>query len=416
MGERYSSEKVNLSRLEKMTGISRAKLRRLKKSNFQVLPHGNKGRKSESTVISGYEGVINHYLESNVVNSEVIYDRIKDLGYRGGKTSIKNYIAGHKNLIPAEREIVSSQGNRGRRYTSEPGECYQMDWGFVKVDNPYGDEYQCACFAMICHHCGMRYIEFFPNARQENLFIGMIHAFVYMGVPKTVLTDNMKSVVIARDVEGNPVWQKDYEEFMNTIGFKTKLCKARHPFTKGSVERLVRFVKENFIVGRTFGNITDLNCDAINWCNEQNRRYHRSIDCIPEEVHCKECLSVARVLTMTKDVYKYLCPVRRISFDGFVNYEGRRFGVPYWYKQKECRIIRKDFYIHILDVELTKELVKHNVTWSKKDAIATDQFSFIQPEELPTAPVKAVLTQVETKGPSDGFNKFDFGKLVKWDE
>ena len=48
--------------------------------------------------------------------------------------------------------------------------------------------------------------------------------------------------------------------------------------------------------------------------------------------------------------------------------------------------------------------------------IATDQFSFIQPEELPTAPVKAVLTQVETKGPSDGFNKFDFGKLVKWDE
>ena len=91
MGERYSPEKVNLSRLEKMTGISRAKLRRLKKSNFRVLPHGNKGRKSESTVISGYEGVINHYLESNVVNSEVIYDRIKDLGYRGGKTSIKNY-------------------------------------------------------------------------------------------------------------------------------------------------------------------------------------------------------------------------------------------------------------------------------------------------------------------------------------
>ena len=95
MGERYSPEKVNLSRLEKMTGISRAKLRRLKKSNFQVLPHGNKGRKSESTVISGYEGVINHYLESNVVNSEVIYDRIKDLGYRGGKTSIKNYMSDH---------------------------------------------------------------------------------------------------------------------------------------------------------------------------------------------------------------------------------------------------------------------------------------------------------------------------------
>ena len=58
-----------------------------------------------------------------------------------------------------------------------------------------------ACFAMICHHCGERYIEFFPNAKQENLFIGMIHAFKRMRVPGHVLTDNMKSVVLHRDSE-----------------------------------------------------------------------------------------------------------------------------------------------------------------------------------------------------------------------
>ena len=76
-----------------------------------------------------------------------------------------------------------------------------MDWGFVKVNTPDGGSYQCACFAMICHHCGERYIEFFPNARQETLFIGMIHAFIYMGIPENVLTDNMKRVVIGRYVE-----------------------------------------------------------------------------------------------------------------------------------------------------------------------------------------------------------------------
>lgn len=103
----------------------------------------------------------------------------------------------------------------------------------MNVKNNNGNEYRCACFVMICHHCGQRYIEFFPNAKQENLFIGMIHAFIYMGVPKTVLTDNMKSVVISRDSEGNPIWQKDYEEFMKDVGFQTKLCKVRHPFTKG---------------------------------------------------------------------------------------------------------------------------------------------------------------------------------------
>ena len=104
------------------------------------------------------------------------------------------FIAAHKDLVPAPREIVSPQGNRGRRYHTSPGENYQMDWGFVKVNAPDGISYQCACFAMICHHCGERYIEFFPNARQETLFIGMIHAFIYIGIPENVLTDNMKKV------------------------------------------------------------------------------------------------------------------------------------------------------------------------------------------------------------------------------
>ena len=39
----------------------------------------------------------------------------------------------------------------------------------------------------------------------------MIHAFVCMGVPEYVLTDNMKSVVIRRDSMGHPIWQKENE-------------------------------------------------------------------------------------------------------------------------------------------------------------------------------------------------------------
>lgn len=91
----------------------------------------------------------------------------------------------------------------------------------------------------------------------------MIHAFLFMGVPRHVLTDNMKSVVTGRDAQGHPIWQKDYEIFMGNLCFLTKLCKPRHPFTKGAVERLVRFVKENFLPGRIFNELTDLNYEAI---------------------------------------------------------------------------------------------------------------------------------------------------------
>ena len=174
------------------------------------------------------------------------------MGFTGSRSTVKRYIAAHKHLIPVKRQLVAPQGNRGRRYTTEPCETYQMDWGFTDVLDYDGKTYCVACFAMICHHCGQQYIEFFPNARQENLFIEMIHAFQYMGIPHFVLTDNMKSVVLHRDLEGRPVWQKDYQSFMQVLGFETKLYKPRHPFTEGKVERMARFVKDNFLADRVF--------------------------------------------------------------------------------------------------------------------------------------------------------------------
>ena len=48
----------------------------------------------------------------------------------------------------------------------------------------------------------------------------------------------------------------------------------------------------------------------------------------------------------------YLCPERKISFDGFVNYEGRRFGVPFSYRGSTARIMRKDDMIYIYSADL----------------------------------------------------------------
>lgn len=408
VGDKFQLEKVNLAELERRTGISRGKLRGLKANGFVVKPHGLIGKKSEDTVLTGFTGFLDNLLSLGVTNSSVCYERLQENGYKGGLTTVKQYIQDHKDLIPAKRHIVAPQGSRGIRYSSDAGESYQMDWGFVTVETDNGKSYKIACFAMICHHCGNRYIEFFPNAKQENLFIGMIHAFIYMGVPQYILTDNMKSVVISRDCNNKPIWQKDYELFMGNIGFETKLCKPRHPFTKGAVERLVRFVKENFLIGRTFSEITDLNYEAINWCDKQNGIYHKAVDCIPAEIHNRECLAVAPLLQNTKELTFYLCPVRKISFDGFVTYEGRRFGVPYWYTDKECRVGRDGYTLYIYDLNATKVLTTHNVTWSRKDSYCSDQYIDEQPEEKETSPIKARIQQISTQNYDWGYKKFDF--------
>ena len=409
-GENFRSEEVNLSELSRRTGISYAKLRRFKANGFIVKPHGNTGRKVETTVLTGFTGVLDEMLKANVTNAVVCFEKLQTLGYRGGQTQVRVYIENHKDLIPAKRQLVTAQGSRGQRFETMPGEAFQMDWGFTNVENGNGNSYRAACFVMICHHCGKCYVEFFPNAKQENLFIGMIHGFYYMGIPGYVLTDNMKSVVIRRDTEGKPVWQHDYETFMKTVGFQTKLCKPRHPFTKGKVERLIRFVKQNFLSGRACANITELNEQALEWCETQNHKYHRATDCVPDEKHGTFCQQQTSVLKLTPELYYYLCPVRMISFDGFVNYEGRRFGVPYWYGKKICRIQRRQYEIILYDDEMTRVLATYNVTWSRRDQFCKDQYVASQPEELPTMPVKSRVLELEAHVSDPGFEAFNFGE------
>ena len=350
-GDKFSLEKVNLAELERRTGISRARLRRMKEHGFEDTEHAAKGRKASTTLLSGYTGILDGLLKNGVTNSAVCLSRLRANGYTGSQTTIKNYILAHQHLIPPARYAVAPQGNRGRRYTTGPGDAFQMDWGFTKVQSFTGEEYSVACFAMVCHHCGER-----------------------------------------------------------TVGFQTKLCKPRHPFTKGKVERLVRFVKDNFLAGRSFWNVTDLNLSALDWCDEQNTTFHRGLG-IPQDIHRERCGSVVTKLNDSPELLLYLCPERRISFDGFVNYEGRRFGVPYAYGGKTARVMRNGSCLYIYSADMARLLATHEVTWAYQDSFCANQYAFPeQPEEFPSMPVKTVIRQLPQTSTDLSFEKFNFTK------
>ncbi len=407
--------KPNLAELKRKTGLTRGKLRTWQDHGYVWVKVETRGRKKGSKKLEGFTGVIDSHLRSNITNAVIIHEKLTGVGFTGGISIVRDYITEHKkDLVPAERAVAVQNENKskGTRYTTGPGECFQMDWGFVNVNGADGNEWQCACFAMVCHHCGMRYIEFFPNAKQENLFIGILHAFSVMGIPEYVLTDNMRSVVIGRDVFGNPIFNHDYDAFQNTFGFKTRLCKVAHPFTKGAVERLVRFVKDNFIQGRTFVNLSDLNKSALEWCYEKNSIIYKDRDAAPLKVHYTEGCTA-----LTDDratLLIYLAPLRSISFDGYVNYEGRKFGVPFSYKSRRARVMRKGEKLYVLDKDTFNELSSFDVDWSKKPKNCEGQWSIFsiteQPEEHPTMPVTVAMTQVASPVRDSRFARFSITK------
>ena len=95
-GASFHLEHLNLAELERRTGISRARLRRLQKTGFVSQPHGRIGHKAASTVLTGYTGLLDELLKSGVSNSSVCYDRLTTMGYTGSLSTVKDYIAKRK--------------------------------------------------------------------------------------------------------------------------------------------------------------------------------------------------------------------------------------------------------------------------------------------------------------------------------
>lgn len=375
----------NISALSTLTGVSRPTIRKLKNSGFEFAAHGNTGKKRESTKLSGFEAKVDNFLKSGCSNSSKILEELQKDGYLGSQTTIKNYISNHRELIPVR--IDPTPVVRARRYETLPGDAMQMDWGFVNVVDNEGVKSRLACFVMVCCHCKKPYIEFFTCARQEFLFIGMIHAFTYFGgLPKWILTDNMKSVVLSRCGK-DITWNPKYLMFMSDLGFKTRLCKPRHAFTKGRVERYVRFVKENFVPGTAFTNLDDLNQQALEWC--QKRATRKLLNSTPQQLHEQERLEA---LPRQNVLSNYEMVERTVSFDGFVAYEGRRFGVPASVAhKKKVFVFRDGSNLVILDA-LGAVLQTHTVDWNKFEHYCEGQFEMLpeQPEEFPTNPVHGV--------------------------
>lgn len=48
------------------------------------------------------------------------------------------------------------------------------------------------------------------------------------------------------------------------------------------MECLICFVKDNFLAGRVFVTITELNLNAIGCCNRQKSMYNKTVDCMPQ--------------------------------------------------------------------------------------------------------------------------------------
>lgn len=321
------AEGKSLRKIARETGFARNTVRKYLRDG--KLPERQTRRKRGSK-LAPFESQLQRWMqEDGIFNCEVLYRRLKDLGYTGRVTVIKDYVRPFR--PPAQLKAA-------RRYDTSPGTQAQVDWGICAYIDEAGHERNIAVFVMVLGYSRAMYVEF---ARRCDIFSFLrcfVHAIEFFGgVPKIALTDHMKTVVLGMNEDRSPEWHALFRDFALSIGLTPKLCRVRRPQTKGKVERMVEYVKHNFWPGRRFTDMADLNRQALAWCVEVGQRIHGTTRERPCDRLAQEPL---QPLPAPDKLEKYLRVARRVSVDGFVSYDSVRYGVPWIYSGRVVQVRR----------------------------------------------------------------------------
>ena len=312
---------------------------------------------SKPSKLDPYKPQINIWLEEAPYSATRIWEKLKEYGFEGGYTMVKQYVRGKKEQLNEHATV---------RFETMPGMQGQVDWAFFEdykvIEN--GEERKLYCFLMILGFSRMRYIEFVTDMSTDTLIRCHINAFRYFnGYPEEILYDNMKQVVIKRLLkQEESTLNRQFEDFAGFYGFKPILCRPYRGQTKGKIERTVRYVRDNLMIGIKYDSLADLNGQAIAWCNKVNGKEHGTTGKIPFEQLKRE-----RLNPLIREYIIDKINLRRAGKDCLISYNGNQYSVPSEYAGRDLAVVALGNTLAVYHEG--KQVAIHRISYIKKDMV-----------------------------------------------
>jgi transposase len=242
-------------------------------------------------------------------------------GYAGSYESVKRAVR------PLRAEATLAALTQ-QRFETAPGEQAQCDWGQVTVSLG-GERVKLHIFVMTLGYSRRAYAEAFLDERMDSLLAAHERAFAHFGGScEFLLYDRMRTVV-SGTIDGRPKFTPRFESFADHWGFTIRVCRPYRAQTKGKVESGVKYVKRNFVPGRTFRDLDDFNGQLAQWQHEvADQRIHGTTHQRPIERFAEE----SRHLIPSGGHPSFLAAMVRdriVAEDWLVSIDCNRYSVPY---------------------------------------------------------------------------------------
>jgi len=303
---------------------------------------------------------------SGRISAKRLLPEARAAGYVGSARNFRRLVA------DAKREW--RQGHpRGRRPgVWAPGETLIIDWGVLD-----GVHVFCAVLAW----SRFRFVRFAADEKATTTLGFLAECFeVLGGVPKVVLADRMgclKGGVVANVVVPTP----DYVRFATHFRFRPDFCEAADPESKGMVERLVGYAKDDLMVPQApFNDVASANEAAAAWCVEVNANLHSEICAVPDQRLATE-RGLLAALPSLRPEFGARPTTRKVDKLSCIRLGSGRYSVPNRLIGRTVTVLVDDRVLRVIEPVTGEVFAEHTLVAPGETSIVDDHYGGPRPDK-----------------------------------
>lgn len=208
-------------------------------------------------------------------SARILYQELRaNRGYTGSYETVKRFVAPLREVqLQAERALL--------RFETPPGHQSQIDWGQATVPFRTGP-IVVHVFVLTLGFSRRGFYYACADERMAQFLEAHERAFAHFGGhTREHLYDRPRTVCYPDDT-GRRIWNPTFKAFADYWGVEPRVCRPYRPQTKGKVESGVKYVKRNFLPGRTFVDLVDFQVQLDEWnATIADRRLHGTTHELP---------------------------------------------------------------------------------------------------------------------------------------
>lgn len=281
-----------------------------------------------------------------------IYERIREMGYRGGYTQVKE----------AVREITRIKQEVYMPLIHRPGEA-QVDFGYA-LAKVSGILRKVAFFVMVLPYSDAFFVMCFERECTESYWEGHVRAFgFFSGVPRRISYDNSR-VLVSKIIGAHERTLTDgFLKLQSHYLFREHFCRVARPNEKGVVEGVVKYTRQNYFVPvPQVGDLEELNALLVQQCRDDMKRRLRGRAGTKAELLIEDQAACIPLPPSPFDACRKQST--RANSLSLVRFDDNDYSVPVAYAHHE--ILAKGYIDRIVLCHKATIVAEHRRSWDKQ--------------------------------------------------